>query len=395
MSEPNPMKLAILIDAENVLPIHGDAIFSQAESLGTVTVKEIYGAATALGAWVEPVLKYAIHPNLTIRASKGKNTSDIALVIGAMDLLVNCDIDGVIIASSDSDFSALSVRLRTAGLQVIGMGTEKSNPLWRTACSSFIVLEQPGAKSASKSAAKASPASQPAQQPAAEKKQAQSHGNGKPAGGTHKERAAAIEQAIQKRLDASSGRLQVSTLFPMLNKLPEYRLDRQSIGKKPLNYLISTFGERFDFVTAEDGNTWVSKKGMRFEETPKAETPAEPEADAVQPEPETEPAEAQEPPVEATEVQTVEPEASDIPETASEPEAADEAADDASSEANLAMTLLVNGGMAPDVAETIVGILQSATDKRAAYNSIRRVYGSIEGRQYYNQAKEILENRGE
>ena len=107
------MNIAILIDAENVLPSHADMIFSHAASLGEIVRKEIYGAATALSAWVAPVLKYAIHPNLTIRASKGKNSSDIALVIGAMDLL-QAGMETIVIASSDSDFSALSVRLRNA-----------------------------------------------------------------------------------------------------------------------------------------------------------------------------------------------------------------------------------------------------------------------------------------
>ena len=135
------MNIAILIDAENVLPSHADMIFSHAQSLGTITHKEIFGAASALTSWVTPVLKYAIHPNLTIKASKGKNSSDIALVIGAMDLLVSGGIDTVIIASSDSDFSSLSVRLRNAGVEVVGMGTDKANALWRTACSSFVVLQ--------------------------------------------------------------------------------------------------------------------------------------------------------------------------------------------------------------------------------------------------------------
>ena len=135
------MNIAILIDAENVLPAHADLIFSHAQSLGTITHKEIFGAASALTSWVAPVLKYAIHPNLTIKAAKGKNSSDIALVIGAMDLLVAGDIDTAIIASSDSDFSALSVRLRNAGIEVVGMGTDKANALWRTACSSFVVLQ--------------------------------------------------------------------------------------------------------------------------------------------------------------------------------------------------------------------------------------------------------------
>ena len=77
--------IAVLIDAENVQASFGDKVFSYANSLGNVIVKEIYGVASALGLWVEPVLKYAIHPNLTIKASKFKNTSDISLVIGAMD----------------------------------------------------------------------------------------------------------------------------------------------------------------------------------------------------------------------------------------------------------------------------------------------------------------------
>ena len=138
---PNPTKLAILIDAENVVAGHADLIFAQAEAMGEIAAKEIYGTAAALTAWVAPVLKYAIHPNLTIKAAKGKNSSDIALVIGAMDLLVKGNIDCAIIASSDSDFSALSVRLRNAGIEVVGMGTDKSNDLWRTACSSFVVLQ--------------------------------------------------------------------------------------------------------------------------------------------------------------------------------------------------------------------------------------------------------------
>jgi len=133
-------RIAILIDAENVLPQHAEQIFTYAESLGTIVRKEIFGAGTAMNTWVEPVLRYALHPNLTIKASKGKNTSDIALVIGAMDLLAERQVDTVIIASSDSDFSMLSVRLRSAGLEVIGMGTERANPLWRTACSSFVAL---------------------------------------------------------------------------------------------------------------------------------------------------------------------------------------------------------------------------------------------------------------
>ena len=142
---------AVLIDAENVVASLADEIFRQAEEMGTVVAREIFGTASALTTWVAPVLKYAMHPNLTIKAAKGKNSSDIALVIGAMDQLMHGEVDTFIIASSDSDFSSLSVRLRNAGKEVVGMGTDKSNDLWRTACTRFVVLGQ-------KAAAPAAPA---------------------------------------------------------------------------------------------------------------------------------------------------------------------------------------------------------------------------------------------
>ena len=259
---PNPTKLAILIDAENVVASHADLIFAQAEAMGEIAAKEIYGTAAALTAWVAPVLKYAIHPNLTIRASKGKNSSDIALVIGAMDLL-QAGMETIVIASSDSDFSALSVRLRNAGVNVVGMGTEKSNALWRTACSSFIVLDHPApapkpqsappAEAAAPAAAESAP--EPARKPASARRQA------RPATTTHKERMSIIQQFIEKRLDQSGGRLQVDPLFSGLNKLPEYKTDRQGSGRKPLNYLSSTFAEIFQFVRSADGKTWVSRVG--------------------------------------------------------------------------------------------------------------------------------------
>ena len=405
MTEPNSMRLAILIDAENVQPVFADTIFSNAQAMGEVCAKEIFGAASALTTWVEPVLKYAIHPNLTIKAAKGKNSSDIALVIGAMDLVVKGDIDGVVIASSDSDFSSLSVRLRTAGLQVIGMGTEKANALWRTACSSFIVLETPAQKAAQAQKAQVQkaqvqkpqnqkPAPAPAKAPAPQKQQAAQSGNARPAANaSHKERAAAIEQVIQKRLSAHGGRVQVSYLFPILKKLPEYNKDRQDVGKKPLNYLTSTFGDAFDFEET-DGKMWVSLKGWQPAEAPQQPEPAD--------EPKDEAAEAEAAEVEVVEAVSEPEEAPAIEEVPAEPEPEveeepqdeepqyEEPQDD---ETAMATRMLTEGGMAPEVAAKIVEILSTAADKRAAYNAIRKVYGNVEGRNYYNQAKEILENR--
>ncbi|MBQ3423775.1 MAG: NYN domain-containing protein [Clostridia bacterium] len=252
------MNIAILIDAENVLPSQADLIFAHAQSLGNIVSREIYGAASALTSWVAPVLKYAIHPNLTIKASKGKNSSDIALVIGAMDLLAAGGFDAVIIASSDSDFSSLSVRLRNAGVEVIGMGNEKANALWRTACSSFVVFQNQkpaqGQQSPKPAQRQASRTQEAQKQPPRKQEQPQQA----PVAVSHKERVAVIGQAILKRLQSSGGRLQVSTLFPMLNKLPEYKVDRQGSGKRPLNYLTSTYSDTFRFEDTPDGKNWVS-----------------------------------------------------------------------------------------------------------------------------------------
>ena len=299
--------VAVLIDAENVLPIFADQIFTHASSLGAVTHKEIYGAAAALNAWVEPVLKYAIRPSLTIRPSKYKNTSDIALVIGAMDLLAGKSEpvpDIVVIASSDSDFSALSVRLRTGGVDVVGMGTDKSNELWRTACTSFVVLQQPSARAAAQSrkAEPARPAPERKPEKAPEKnveKNAEKNAEKAPEKTvkitpTHSGRIANIRAFILNQLAAREGRMPSHALFALLNDLPDYRYDQQRSKRKPLDYLARQMGGALKIEEAE-GGTWVSAAAPEtteaVQEAPEAvkETP-QPEQEA----PET-PAPAQEP----------------------------------------------------------------------------------------------------
>ena len=141
-------KIAVLIDGENVDPSYADRVFSCAASLGTVAVREIYGSGIALNDWAEPILKHTIRTNFTLRPNKYKNSSDIALVIGAMEIFMGglsdpekaCDC--FVIASSDSDFSPLAVRLRREGIDVVGMGEPgRVNPMWPKACTEFVKLE--------------------------------------------------------------------------------------------------------------------------------------------------------------------------------------------------------------------------------------------------------------
>lgn len=357
------MNIAILIDAENVLPGHADLIFSHARKLGDVVCKEIFGAASALSSWVAPVLKYAIHPNLTIKAAKGKNSSDIALVIGAMDLLVRGGIDCAIIASSDSDFSSLSVRLRNAGIEVVGMGTDKSNELWRTACSSFVVLQnQKPAQAARQESAPQPEAKQGSQRQPAKKPARQ-------VASTHEERIAVIEKLISKRLESHGGRVQTSTLFPSLNQLPEYRVDRQGSGKKPLNYLTSTYGETFHFEDAEDGQNWVSLPGV---------APAEP---APAPEAANVPEEGPEAAAETTDA---------VPEVQPGPTVEAVQQEENYVTPQQVTDKLVAGGFDADIARQVTEIFADSASYRSAYNKLRSVFGNNDGRDYYQRAKEIL-----
>ncbi|MBR3107672.1 MAG: NYN domain-containing protein [Clostridia bacterium] len=372
--------LAILIDAENVLPIHADQIFTHASSLGTITVKEIYGAAAALTAWVEPVLKYALHANLTIKASKGKNTSDIALVIGAMDLLVAGNIDTVVIVSSDSDFSALSVRLRSAGIEIVGMGTEKANPLWRTACSSFIVLQAPVFRPAP--VQQQPTRSQPAAKAAVQKQEAPAAANPskkktvtKPVAPTHTGRMSIITAFIKEQLEANNGRMAVSVLLPALNGLPEYRVDQQRSKRNAHNYLMRLYGDTFAFEEGE-GGSFISLK-------PNAPAPSETPA-----EPEETPAEADElPEIGETEQEPAEP----LPEQKEEPAGAEpeEQPDEQAQAIEAFAGKLVDAGIPEDAARQIIQILNENNNLRTVYNKMRVVFGGDIGRKYYQIVKEV------
>ena len=142
------VNIAVLIDAENVDPAYAEHIFSYARSLGNVCIREIYGSGISLNEWADPILINSIHTNFTLRPNRFKNSSDICLVIGAMEILSanrhggRDAIAAVVIASSDSDFSALAVHLRSAGIDVIGMGEAgRCNPMWPRSCTDFIALE--------------------------------------------------------------------------------------------------------------------------------------------------------------------------------------------------------------------------------------------------------------
>lgn len=137
------LKLAVLIDADNVPYANVKEMFEEIANYGTPTFKRIYADWTkqTVAGWKKVLLENAITPIQQYSYSTGKNASDSALIIDAMDILYTGKVDGFCIVSSDSDFTRLATRLREAGMKVIGIGEKKTLNPFITACDKFIYLE--------------------------------------------------------------------------------------------------------------------------------------------------------------------------------------------------------------------------------------------------------------
>jgi uncharacterized LabA/DUF88 family protein len=141
--------LAVLIDADNSSPRWAEAIFEEIASLGEASVRRIYGDFSRPGmkGWADLMPTLALVPHHQPANTVGKNASDIALVIDAMDLLHSGRFDGFVLISSDSDFTRLASRIREQGLDVYGIGQQKTPEAFRKACKRFIFVENLAAES--------------------------------------------------------------------------------------------------------------------------------------------------------------------------------------------------------------------------------------------------------
>ncbi|RHA15998.1 NYN domain-containing protein [Megasphaera sp. AM44-1BH] len=137
------MKLAVLIDAENISTKYIDVILSEANNLGDVIYKRIYGNWTTpqMASWRTTILNNAIQPIQQYSNTTGKNSTDSALIIDTMDLLYQSNLDGFCIVSSDSDFTRLASRLRESQKYVLGMGESKTPRSFISACNKFLYLD--------------------------------------------------------------------------------------------------------------------------------------------------------------------------------------------------------------------------------------------------------------
>lgn len=137
------MNFAVLIDGDNIPSAHVKEMMEEIAKYGNPTIKRIYGDWTKphLGKWKSILLENAITPIQQYGYTTGKNATDSAMIIDAMDILYSGKVNGFCLVSSDSDFTRLATRLREAGLQVIGIGEKKTPDPFIVACDKFIYLE--------------------------------------------------------------------------------------------------------------------------------------------------------------------------------------------------------------------------------------------------------------
>jgi hypothetical protein len=139
-------KYAVLIDGDNAQASLLPQILAEVSTAGLITIKRIYGdwTTTNMNQWKEELHKYAIQPIQQFRYTTGKNATDSAMIIDAMDLLHSNDIQGFCIVSSDSDYTRLATRIREEGLYVIGVGKRDTPAAFQNACNRFIYSENLG-----------------------------------------------------------------------------------------------------------------------------------------------------------------------------------------------------------------------------------------------------------
>ncbi|MDR2551676.1 MAG: NYN domain-containing protein [Treponema sp.] len=142
-AETRTDKLAVLIDADNTQAVIIEGLLAEVAKYGVASVKRIYGDWTSsnLRSWKDKLLDYAIQPIQQFSYTTGKNATDSAMIIDAMDLLYSEKLDGFCIVSSDSDFTRLASRIRESGRKVYGFGEKKTPRAFVSVCDKFIYTE--------------------------------------------------------------------------------------------------------------------------------------------------------------------------------------------------------------------------------------------------------------
>lgn len=239
-SEGATQRLAVLIDADNAQPVVIKALMAEVARFGEATIRRIYGDFTSSRSshWKQILNSFAINPVQQFAYTTGKNATDSRLIIDAMDLLHQGNVDGFCLVSSDSDFTGLASRIREEGLLVYGFGEQKTPEAFRNACHQFVFTEnlRPVVDTSQK---KKSQSKDP-QEPKKKKKAA----NPQQETVKHEIPIGLLREAVEIAGD-DTGWAQLGHLGTYLRKLkPDF--DSRSFGYKKLTDLFRALPEHFD-----------------------------------------------------------------------------------------------------------------------------------------------------
>jgi hypothetical protein len=214
-------KLAVLIDADNTSPKIADGLFDEVAKIGEASLRRIYGdfSKGQLAGWEKVLARHAILAQQQFAYTTGKNSTDITLVIDAMDLLHSGRFDGFCLVSSDSDFTRLAARIREQGVDVYGIGQAKTPESFRQACTRFIVTENFAAES-------------------------DGAAQGKTALRPMSEAVELIDKALEQLEDDAEGWYQLGTVGQRMTNLSS-EFDTRTFGQSKLSGLVEATG-RFE-----------------------------------------------------------------------------------------------------------------------------------------------------
>lgn len=239
--------LAVLIDADNIPARHAAAILDEIAGFGEPSLRRVYGdwSSSALGQWKEQARDLGLVMHQQSANTKGKNASDIGLVIDAMDILHAGKVDGFVLVSSDSDFTRLASRIREDGLQVIGIGEAKTPESLRKVCNRFVLIENIAGGGDPAGAPAAGPKSGKTAESALPEKEAPS-------------KAIPLIRAAMKKIDPDQDDYSLGQLGQVITQLhPDF--DPRTYGSAKLSDLLRKTG-RFDVISGPNNSLKVRDK---------------------------------------------------------------------------------------------------------------------------------------
>lgn len=260
-------RIAVLIDADNVSDKYVKFIIDEISNHGTPTYKRIYGDWTKpqMSSWKHVLLNHSIIPIQQYSYTSGKNASDAALIIDAMDILYSGSVDGFCIVSSDSDFTKLAARLREAGMLVIGMGEKKTPKPFIAACERFKYLEVLASMSNKPEGEEAAPKAEDVHEDTKN-------------GMTSKQQLVDTIATIISEISDEDGWAYLGEIGSILNKrYPDF--DTRNYGFTKLTPFVSSL-KMFEIRSVKTSNPSITLKYVRVIQPEKPEKPEKPEQPA-------------------------------------------------------------------------------------------------------------------